>query len=169
MKRLFLVAVVCTASLATGGVAASEAPPANHSGSPSWPPTSRLGRRARPATARSSTLIRPALAGRPAGRRRAQLRALDSRLRALPRRLTQKVTALVTLERGGPLTFRAAFRETFVSENTIVQIVHGRVTSGTGVYAGARGRLLGGGTATFLPDGSVVPRIVYLVTGRLAN
>jgi hypothetical protein len=47
-------------------------------------------------------------------------------------------------------------------ESTLVQLAAGRITSGTGAYAGADGSIVGGGIATFTPTG-VDARIVYVV------
>lgn len=63
---------------------------------------------------------------------------------------------------GGSITADMTLHETFLTESTILQIAFGRITSGTGVYAGATGRIFGGGLATFAATG-VVPRLRYFV------
>lgn len=63
---------------------------------------------------------------------------------------------------GGSLTVPMRLHELFVTDSSLTQRGMGRIAAGTGDFADARGRLKGGGTATFTEQG-VVADLVYVV------
>jgi hypothetical protein len=65
---------------------------------------------------------------------------------------------------GGTLTVRMRVRETWIGETSLFQIAAGNVVGGTGAYAGRRGTLHGGGTATF--GATIETNLVWLVLLR---
>ena len=75
---------------------------------------------------------------------------------------TQIVHAIFTLNlAAGSITADMRLRETFIAENRATTLDLGRITSGTGAYAGATGFLVGGGLITFTPTG-IDARIVLI-------
>jgi hypothetical protein len=79
----------------------------------------------------------------------------------------QHVHAVLELQLAhGSLTVDSTIEEIFLSESSEAQLWQGTVVRGTGRYAGARGKLVGGGTLAFNPDGSVDSTVVYVIRLR---
>jgi hypothetical protein len=73
------------------------------------------------------------------------------------------VKANFTLDFGrGSVTARVVLEELWLTDTTIQQITTGKVRSGTGDFAGARGSLFCGGTLEFAATGPI-PNIVCVV------
>jgi hypothetical protein len=79
-------------------------------------------------------------------------------------RQTTYSTFEFTLPRGS-VTASMKLRELFLDESTLVQVGTGRITGGTGAYAGARGQIVGGGLLN-LTDVGFEGRLIYVVRAR---
>jgi hypothetical protein len=75
----------------------------------------------------------------------------------------QTVEATFTLDFGrGTLTAPMTLREILPTETSFIHRGKGKIATGTGDFAGARGRVRGGGAATFTDQG-LVGTLVYAV------
>ena len=72
-----------------------------------------------------------------------------------------QATFTLTFARGS-LTAPVALHELWLSESTILQVTQGKVTSGTGIFAGATGSIGCVGTVRFT-ETDVIPKIVCVV------
>jgi hypothetical protein len=76
----------------------------------------------------------------------------------------QKLRATFTLNfADGSLTARMRLREILPTENSFIQQGEGKIAAGTGAFAGAQGRVKGGGDGAFTDQG-FVGEIVYALT-----
>lgn len=75
---------------------------------------------------------------------------------------TVRSTLTLNLERGS-LTVPLKLYEIQPTVSSFIQIGIGKVSNGTGVYAHAKGRVRGGGSATFDDQGNFIGRLVYTV------
>ena len=80
----------------------------------------------------------------------------------------QTVKMVITYRLGsGLVAARAVIKELGLSSNEVLQYdTHGTIIQATGAFAGRRGGVAGGGTATFNDDGSVTSTIVHVLTLR---
>jgi hypothetical protein len=79
----------------------------------------------------------------------------------------QRARVVFTFElAGGSLTVAARLKETFLSETSFIQRAHGKILAGTGKFADAHGKLRGGGTIVFNPDGSIDSSVVFALTWK---
>jgi hypothetical protein len=72
---------------------------------------------------------------------------------------TARATFVLDLP-SGSVTARMVLRETWPTDSLVLQRGNGRVTSGTGGYVGATGRIVGGGAIQFTESGES-PLLVY--------
>ena len=117
----------------------------------------------------------PATPSCPAGRARTRLTTIDGRTVGalesciqsfMPTGPNSQVVDLQLTFRfsGGVIDATVVDSETFDdSFTTITESWDGTVTGGSGLYAGATGTLGGGGTLSFLPDGSIAVDIVAVI------
>src|SRR5207302_1799602 len=63
----------------------------------------------------------------------------------------------------GSVSAPMTLHETFVTDSSVLQLGAGRISSGTGAFAGAHGSIVGGGLVTFTATG-VDSRLVYVVS-----
>jgi hypothetical protein len=76
-------------------------------------------------------------------------------------RQTVRSTLTLDLARGS-LTVPLRLLEIRPTENSFIQLGAGRVSSGTGAYASATGRVAGGGAGSFDEQGAFAGRLVYV-------
>jgi hypothetical protein len=68
--------------------------------------------------------------------------------------------------RAGSITVRTVLLEFGTSENSLFEVASGRITSGTGAFEGKGGALVGAGSLTFNPDGTVESTLVHILILR---
>jgi hypothetical protein len=66
----------------------------------------------------------------------------------------------------GSITVRTVLREFGTSENSLFEVASGRITSATEAFAGKGGALVGAGSLTFNPDGTVESTLVHVLIVR---
>jgi hypothetical protein len=103
------------------------------------------------------------LAGAPLGSGRSCVHSIDGCSPFVPF-CRQTVRATFTLDFArGSLTAPMRLREILPSETSFIQRGKGKIAAGTGDFAGARGRVTGGGTGAFTDQG-FVGALVYAVS-----
>jgi hypothetical protein len=80
-------------------------------------------------------------------------------------RRTVRATLTLDLARGS-LTVPVKLLELLPTENSFIQVGTGDVSAGTGIYAGAKGRVAGGGAGSFDEQGAFTGRLVYVAELR---
>lgn len=101
-------------------------------------------------------------AGKALGTGRSCVAAIDGCDPFRPR-CHQAVSATFTLDLApGSVTAPMTLHEIWPTESSFLQLGHGRVASGTGAYAAARGSIAGGGGGEFTDQG-FDGRLVYLL------
>jgi hypothetical protein len=80
-------------------------------------------------------------------------------------RQTVRSTLTLDLARGS-LTMPLMLCEILPSESSFIQTGRGTVSGGTGIYAGAKGRVAGGGAGSFDEQGAFTGRLVYVADLR---